>query len=253
MAFSNTYVFGFASVICVVCALGVASTSLGLRDLQDLNKLRDTRGAVLGSLGLPEDGHAMEGEEIDRLWEERVTLVVIDGEGHVVNSEKADLNGDGITDEADLVLAMEQVKGTDRSPALLAVYQRVDDDRVAAYAFPVYGKGLWGPISGYISLEPDGETVKGATFFAPKETPGLGAEITEPPFQDQWAGKKIADADGNAKPIKVLKAGAVCKGDEIFCVDGVSGATITTRGADQMVKLGIECYHPYFDSIRGTR
>ena len=211
------------------------------------------QGSVLGALGLPEDGHYLQGEEIDRLWEERVKLVVIDDEGQEAASGEHDRNDDGVLDEEDVMIAMDEVKGTDDLPSLLAVYQRADGDSVGAYAIPVYGKGLWGPISGYIALNPDAETVLGATFFAPKETPGLGAEIVEPPFEDQWAGKKIVDSSGTIKPIRVLKAGATCTVDPSMCVDGVSGATITTRGANQMVARGIECYQPYFDGIRGAR
>ena len=74
MAFSTGYTFGFATAICVVCSLSVASLSIGLKDIQDDNRRRDLQGNILNALGLPEDGHDMLGEEIDRLWEERVEI-----------------------------------------------------------------------------------------------------------------------------------------------------------------------------------
>ena len=92
----------------------------------------------------------------------------------------------------------------------------------------------------------------GTTFFAPKETPGLGAEITEPKFKSQWVGKKITDG-GKSRPIRVVKgeASVLCPGETDYCVDGVSGATITSRGVDIMVEEALAFYDPYLMRIRG--
>jgi Na+-transporting NADH:ubiquinone oxidoreductase subunit C len=253
MAFSNGYVFGFASVVCVVCAVGVSTTSLGLRDLQDLNRQRDQQSSILDALGLPEDGRDLVGEEIDQIWNDRVQIVVIDAQGEIVTGISQDKNGDGAVDQLDAALARVEVKGTEETPSLLDLYQRMDGDTPGAYAFPVFGKGLWGPISGYIAVGGDAAAVLGATFFAPKETPGLGAEITEPRFIKQWPGKRIADDAGQAKSIAVLKAGAPCPGAMEFCVDGVSGATITTRGVDDMIADGVQRYDAFFRTIRAGR
>jgi Na+-transporting NADH:ubiquinone oxidoreductase subunit C len=252
VAFSNTYTFGFAATICVVCSLALASLSMGLRDLQEDNRRRDVQGNILKALGVEgAEGNPPAGEEIDELWKTRVELRVIDGSGKPVTDR--DLNADGATDQLDVDVARASVKGTENTPEILSVYIRKDGDKEGAYAIPVYGVGLWGPISGYVALDPAGKEVSGVTFFAPKETPGLGAEITKAKFTEQWTGKKVTGKGGEAKSVRVVKGEAkvLCPNDLDHCVDGVSGATITCRGVDSMVAEALDFYDPYLKQIRG--
>ena len=95
--------------------------------------------------------------------------------------------------------------------------------------------------------------VTGVTFFAPKETPGLGAEIQSNKFKDQWVGKKVVDSAGKGKTIHVVKGDAdvLCPGETDWCVDGVSGATITSRGVDAMVAQSLNRYDNYLVKLRG--
>lgn len=245
MAFSNGYIFGFAGAVCVACSLLVAGAATSLKERQDLNKLRDLRGNILGALQLePENGSRFGPEEIDRLWAERVELDVFTKDGTKVDTSDTsfDLDGDGDVDIDDVATAREAVKNTDAAPDIVAMYRRVDDGgATGAWAMPVYGKGLWGPLSGYLALAPDLSEVIGVTFDAPKETPGLGAEIMEPPFKQQWAGKKIFE-DGEPRGVRVAKgdADALYPDETAYWVDGVSGATITSRGVDAMVVEGVE-------------
>jgi Na+-transporting NADH:ubiquinone oxidoreductase subunit C len=246
MSFSNQYIFGFAGAICLVCSLSVAAASVSLKDKQDTNRRRDTQGSILRALKLPEDGHVATGDEIDVLWEKRVKPIVITADGTPA-TDANDLTGDGKVDQKDVDAAAAKVKGTPDSPSLLTIFQRIDEgDQVGAYAIPLRGLGLWGPLSGYIALEPDGATIMGTTFFAPKETPGLGLEIENPAFLAKWPGKRVADASG-PRPVRVTKPG-LCTGED--CVDGISGATITCRGLDKAVADGIRIYEPYLKQVR---
>lgn len=242
MSFSNAYTFGFATGICVLCSVAVAGAAIALKDQQDLNKKRDLHYSILDALQLVEPGVKPPGETIDRLWDERVKIVLFKADGAPVaeGDTSADLTGDGQVDLADAQAARAKVKGTDATPELLAVYQRVDEGQVVAYAIPVEGKGLWGPVSGYLALDPKIEGITGVTFFAPKETPGLGLEIEQAPFKARWVGKKVFEGD-QARGITVLKAGVpAAAGDEPYTVDGLSGATITCRGVTEMVVRGVE-------------
>jgi Na+-transporting NADH:ubiquinone oxidoreductase subunit C len=252
MAFSNGYVFGFATSICVVCSVAIASVSLGLQDRQDDNRRRDVQKNILGALGLPEDGRDLEGTEVDELWQERVELRFVVASGTKVEGDTFDLNSDGGLDQSDADLARAAAKGSGEALSFSSVYVRMDGQKVGAYALPMYGNGLWGPISGYLALDPAGSKVTGTTFFAPKETPGLGAEITEPKFKSQWVGKKITDG-GKTRAIRVVKgeAAVLCPDAIDYCVDGVSGATITSRGVDIMVEDALAFYDPYLTRIRG--
>jgi len=238
MAYSTGYTFGFALGVCVFCSIAVAGTATALKERQDLNKERDLKSAILESLQL---GGELSGPEIDAMWDERVELVFFAPDGsQVTDAAAADLTGDGKLDELDAQAALAAVKGTDKVPELLPLYKRVDDGgSVGAWALPLEGKGLWGPLSGYLALSPDGASVIGSTFFAPKETPGLGAEIQEPSFEDAWKGKKVMK-DGQPEAIAVTKPGTA-SGE--YAVDGISGATITSRGVDAMVEVGIESHY----------
>lgn len=258
MAFSTGYTFAFATAICISCSLAVAATSLGLRDRIEVNKKRDTQGSILIALGLPEDGHKLTGEEIDELWETRVKLVIIDKEGKPVTDH--DLDDDGDTDQRDVQLARLAVRfkkdddGSSATPDILAVFARKDaGDVVGSYAIPLHGPGLWGPLSGYLAIDPGGQQTIGATFFAPKETPGLGSEICETKWEDMWKGKRIVK-DGSGHTIDVIKPGIPCPTDPEYCVDGISGATITSRGVDIMVEEAItKHYDEYLAGIRSGR
>ena len=113
------------------------------------------------------------------------------------------------------------------------------------YIVPLRGKGLWGPVWGFVSLESDGNTVVGANFGHKSETPGLGAEITTPMFTDQFPGKKISEA-GMFQSISVVKKGT-SNGD--YAVDGISGGTITSNGVNDMLSDCLEPYAEYFKNI----
>jgi Na+-transporting NADH:ubiquinone oxidoreductase subunit C len=241
--FSTGYTLGFAVAVCVVCSLAVASASIGLRPYQKLNEKREVESKILAALGLPEDDAiVLKGEAVDEMYAERVQPIVIDSEGKVL----PDRTVEEVKAEA------KAAKSEKRDPTIHAVYLRKDGETIAAYAIPVAGRGLWGPISGYLAIAPDGETVSGATFFAPKETPGLGYEIVADWFTDRFKGKKVY-AGGEAKPIEVVKGSVslACPGDAgIHCVDGISGSTLTCRGVTAMLADGIETYDPYLERVR---
>lgn len=240
MAFGNGYIVGFAAAVCVVCSLGVAGASMGLRPLQQVNEERAFQGKVLTALGLPDDGSDPQGEEVNALYAERVKLIVVDESGQPVDKTYDDV-----------VAARAAAKGTGERPGLYPVYQRMDGDEAVAYALEMQGKGLWGPIYGFLAVSPDAGTVQGVTFDAPKETPGLGAEIMKPAYQKMWEGKKLHNG-AEFVPIDVTKGSAAlaCPDRTEFCVDGISGATITSRGVDAMIEDTVDNYRPYLQQIR---
>jgi len=132
------------------------------------------------------------------------------------------------------------------------VFQRLDDGELVRHAIYMEGTGLWGPVSAYIAVDPPGETVLGTTFFGPLETPGLGAEIHEKWFRDQFIGKKVVDESGAAAAVMVAKGKAadVCPDNLEYCVDGIAGSTLTGDGINEMFERCIEYYEPFFTTIR---
>ena len=114
-------------------------------------------------------------------------------------------------------------------------YKVVCADGNNGIAVRLDGKGLWGPIWGYAVLTEDGTTVKGVAFDHKSETPGLGAKITEESFMKSFEGKRLYDNNGNFVSVRVLKAGKDPEIAEENRVDAISGATITSRGVDEMM------------------
>ena len=118
-------------------------------------------------------------------------------------------------------------------------YSIICADGSKGIALRLDGKGLWGPIWGYVVLTEDGTTIKGVAFDHKSETPGLGAKITEAAFMKSFEGKKLYDKDGNYVSVRVLKPGTSTEIAKENRVDAISGATITSRGVDEMMQSSI--------------
>jgi Na+-transporting NADH:ubiquinone oxidoreductase subunit C len=250
MAFSNGYTIGFATAICLVCSLGVASASLGLKPRIVANKKMEFQRSILTAVGLGEE--AGKTEDVGALYNERIQPVYVNGSGTVLDAS-SDQDGDNDLDYADVQKARKDAKGTGEPVGMYPVFQRKDGNTIGAYAFEMRGKGLWGPISGFLAVKPDGRTVLGATFDAPKETPGLGAEIMKEKFRGQFAGKRIVNDAGELVPIQVVKGSAelLCQDAPQHCVDGLSGATITANGVSDMVDEALsQVYKDYLQQIQ---
>ena len=126
----------------------------------------------------------------------------------------------------------------------LPIFVSAIDDGSTKLIIPLQGKGLWGPIWGYISLNDDMKTIYGASFDHKSETPGLGAEINTEKFQAQFLGKKILNDDQEFVSVKVVKGGA--EEDNPYAVDAISGGTITSNGLEDMMYDCLEPYMNYF-------
>lgn len=118
-------------------------------------------------------------------------------------------------------------------------------DGTSGIVVHVQGKGLWGPIWGYIVLSEDCTTIKGVSFAHKSETPGLGAKITNDEFAKAFVGKKLYDNSGKFTSVRVVKKGQEGDIREENRVDAISGATITSRGVDEMMRKlrmgNVEC------------
>ncbi len=140
----------------------------------------------------------------------------------------------------DISLAEELIKSdSDRN---LPVYIAKLDDGSEKYIFPLQGKGLWGPLWGYIALNNDMNTVFGVNFDHKSETPGLGAEINTLPFQLKFSDKKIFDTNGDLVSIALVKTGTI---GNLHAVDAISGGTITSNGLAAMIDNCLRVYLPY--------
>lgn len=126
-----------------------------------------------------------------------------------------------------------------------------DGDAIDQVILPVYGSGMWGMIYGYLAIDGDGNTVRGLRFYEHSETPGIGDQIQDPEWLSMWQGKQIADRRGRIR-ISVAR-GKVTRESRIpHEVDGISGATVTSRGVRDLIKywVGPDGYGPYLEKLK---
>jgi Na+-transporting NADH:ubiquinone oxidoreductase subunit C len=117
------------------------------------------------------------------------------------------------------------------------IYIYKEENEIKAIILPVRGLGLWGTLYGYLAIESDLNTIIGLEYFSHKETPGLGAEVDNPRWKSQWKGKNIYSSTGEIK-IEVIKGLVDPESPEKkYQVDGLSGATITSRGVSNMLSF----------------
>ncbi|MDP6379907.1 MAG: FMN-binding protein [Phycisphaerae bacterium] len=129
----------------------------------------------------------------------------------------------------------KNVRVDEREDLELFVYNDPVEQKTLAVAIPFSGAGLWGPIKGFLSLEPDMTTIRGIAFHEQEETPGLGGEISADWFRDMFKGKRIESADG--KPgIRIVRGGGTSAQNE---VDGITGATMTCDKVEAMLNATI--------------
>lgn len=136
---------------------------------------------------------------------------------------------------------------TQRLPLFIA-----EKEGKPVYILPVRGNGLWDAIWGYIALNEDLKTINGVYFDHKAETPGLGANITEKFFTDDFKGENLYNESGDFKGVEISKSNGdpnnTDKSDNQ--VDAISGATITGNGVGAMINSGIRSYLPYFSTLK---
>ncbi len=235
---SNKYTFGFAAVMVIVVASLLAFASESLKPYQKMNIRHEKMQNILSSVGIDVERHKSE-----EAFNKYVTKqIVIDAEGNELSAEQ--LNGLTAFD-IDVVKEYRNIK--DITKRHYPLFEITKEDGKKYYVVPMAGTGLWDLIWGYVSFESDMNTVAGTKFDHKGETPGLGAEITKPFFQNAFVGKKILDESGNFKGISVIKGGT--SPDNPHGINAISGATLTSVGVDEMINRTLKVYVPYFKKM----
>ncbi len=223
----NTYTFLYASIMVIAVAAILAFVSENLKPIQDKNVEVAKKIDILKSVGIASDASTAEA-----LYEERIGKNT-----KVINMSGEEVKGNAFTIDMSKEVRKEP---KDRNYPLYICKLESGEEKII---IPLRGKGLWGPIWGYISLDSDKSTVFGATFDHKGETPGLGAEISKDFFQTPFKGKSIFDESGSFTSISVLKGG-VAEGNP-HAVDAISGGTITSNGVTAMLEECLKGYENY--------
>ena len=239
---SKVYSVVFVLIITVFWGFVLSFAATSLREPQQANEQRNIRENILKAVGLMEREQKLEPEEINQLYDDSVESFLVDHEGKVIAGSSAD----GVDLE-------EELENPDPAAWRLPVFVVTEGGKASVYAIPVYGQGLWSTLYGYLALEDDLDTVKGITFYKHGETAGLGAEIEQAWFQDNFVGKRIFDGSA-LRSIQVVK-GKVADvfsnaADHTYAVDGISGASITGRGVTNLLQEKLAIYAPYITRVR---
>lgn len=255
--YSNAYVIGFATAVCLVCSIVVSTSAVALRDRQNRNKVLDRQTQVLVVAGLLKEGEKVGPEEVEGLFEDNIQTRVVDltnGEYDSTVDTRTYDQRKATKDPALSRQAPANNAGITRLPTHSLVYQRMDDGEVRSLILPIEGKGLWSTLYGFIALAPDTTTIEGITFYEHGETPGLGGEIDNPGWKATWTGRQAFDE--NWQPaVEVIKGVAGPVDEDPYRVDGISGATLTARGVSDLVRfwLGENGFDLYLTNFRAER
>ena len=250
------YNLGFAAAVCLVCAVVVSSAAVVLADRQERNAALDRQRNVLLAAGLASDDERLDAEAVAARSAAFNPVVVTLADGAAaagVDPVGFDQRAASI-DPARSAPAPDNPAGVLRLPAQALVYEvRGESGGLDLVVLPVEGLGLWGMLYGFVALEGDLRTIRGLTFYEHKETPGLGGEVDNPRWKARWPGRLAFD-DGLNPAIAVVKGPAGSVDDAPYAVDGLSGATITSRGVTSLVQfwLGPDGFGPYLARLRSA-
>lgn len=235
-----------AVLLCLVCAIIVAGAAVGLRDKQNENKANDKRIAVLQAAGLYEPGKSVAEQFAARIT---TRIVNLDEGRFATDAELAEITAAGLNVDnfdqrksskmpelSERLSGSEDIASIKRREKYAAVYLVENNGAIETIVLPVHGYGLWSTLYGFMALEGDMNTIAGLGFYAHAETPGLGGEVDNPKWKGLWIGKKLFNENGELA-IAVIK-GSAAEGSA-HQVDGLSGATLTSRGVDNLVKFWI--------------
>lgn len=227
---SNIYTIVYSAIIVVIVAFLLAFISSYLKPAQDVNVALDKKRQILAALNLRDLTDNEVAEQYKNIVE---SDDIINADNQIV--KKGTKGGED---------AGFRLNSSDFKAGRLALFVcKINNE--TKYVIPVYGMGLWGPISGYIAIDYDKNTVFGAYFTHESETAGLGAEIKDNiEWQKQFIGKKLTKAGINGIALSVLKENDVK--DKTTQCDGVTGATLTSNGVDMMLK---DCLGKYISFL----
>lgn len=248
---STSRVLGVALLLCLICSILVSAAAVGLSSRQERNKAEEKKKNILQAAGLFQVGVPVE-EQFSKIQPRIVDLQTgaFKPEIDAVSFDSRLAARDPQTRyPIPAALDLARIKSRSR---LVDVYLVIVDGQFQRLILPVYGKGLWSTMYGFIALENDLSTVGGFAFYEHGETPGLGGEIDNPAWKKQWRGKKVYDADGNTR-IEVLK-GQVDKSSPqaVYQVDGLAGATLTSRGVSNLLQywMGDDGYQSFLERLK---
>jgi|TARA_R110000772_G_scaffold163459_2_gene274684 Na+-transporting NADH:ubiquinone oxidoreductase subunit C len=246
---SKTLLVAFA--LCIVCSVVVSTAAVMLKPAQEANKTLDRKRNILAAAGMLDEERSIE-EQFAQVKTRVVDLRTGEFTDAVDPASYEQIKAAKEPERSTNLSKSEDIAGIGSREHYALVYlvegSGGDIDKLI---LPVRGYGLWSTLYGFIALESDANTVAGLGFYEHGETPGLGGEVDNPRWKAQWPGKKVY-RDGDVA--LSLAKGSVDPGsaDAPWRVDGLSGATLTSRGVTQLVHfwLGEQGYESFLNNLK---
>ncbi len=246
---SNAYTITFAIILVVIVGGLLALIANGLKPIQDENLKNEKKQYILNCL--PGNKSITRDQAGDKFADFVKQRLILNYDGDVVNNTL--LNAENAVDDKnpndafsiDLLKEYKTIKDVHNRNYPLFICKV---EQKTYYVAPVMGKGLWAAVWGFIALDENGNQIEGAVFDHKSETPGLGAEITQDFFEDQFIGKLISN-ENSYRPVEVNKPGNPLND---YQVDGISGGTFTSVGVEEMMDRTLKVYHKYIKNINKT-
>ena len=225
----------YAAILTVVCGGLLAFASESLKKKQQENIALEQKENILSTVMVLKDEDDAAG-----IYDKKVRAFVVDYNGNVVSGKKT----------TDISVEAEYKKPS--KERMLPVYEfrsESDSTQIEFVVLPIHGFGLWDRIWGYVALQSDLNTIQGTVFQHKGETPGLGARIASNEIQDRFKGKHVFEGDQIASVV-MMKGEGNDYSSEIHKVDGMSGATLTAKGVNNMLKDYLACYENYIKKTK---
>lgn len=234
---SNTLIVAIG--LSLVCSIIVSGAAIALKPIQESNEELFRQQIILEVAGLMEPG-----ADVTALFESIEERVVdLESGNYVEGVDTSEM----VTIPDDLDLA-----GIGERARYIPVYHVMKDGAIDQLILPVYGKGLWSTMYGYLSVAPDGNATRGLQFYAHGETPGLGDGMDKEDWRAQWDSKELyGDSDQpQVRVIKGLVPDGIDGGEHM--IDGMSGATLTGNGITGLLQYwtGSHGFGPYLNTFR---
>ena len=251
---SVSYNLAFAAAVCVVCAILVSSSAVSLQDRQKANEALEKQRNVLVAADLASSDERLLRQEVEARFAPIRQIVIDLRTGEEMSELDPDLFDQraAASDPGTSREAPENDARVTRVPDHALVYELRDaNDNLQLAILPVNGMGLWSTLYGFVALASDLETIRGLTFYEHGETPGLGGEVDNPRWKGLWVGRKAFDTNREVR-IEVIRGRAGVPSEDPHRVDGLAGATMTSRGVTNLLHfwLGEEGFRPYLDRLR---
>lgn len=240
---------GVALALCIVCSVLVSTAAVSLKPAQTANKAIDFKRNILVAAGLYEPGKNIEeqfGQVATRLVDLETGKFTEVEEG----TERYDQRKAAKDPSRSVSLSAEQdIAKINRRANIAKVYLVEDESGIQTVILPVKGYALWSTMYGFLAIGSDLNTVVGLGFYEHAETPGLGGEIDNPNWKALFQGKKLYSPDGSIG-LTVVKGSAPQGSD--YEIDGLSGATLTSKGVDNMIKfwLGDQGFAGFLENLK---